>query len=109
MAALQRSEDFSAQPQRDPDNDLELVLKVEVGRPEEMEKRIKALCNRWKERIREVTAKREKVIKGWQKENVVTKDVFRKLESEIRGLQTKELAAVEGVEKKELLGMQQRV
>ena len=109
MAALQRSDDFSAQPQREEGNELELVLRVEVERPEEAERRIKGACNRWKERIREVTARREKVIKGWQKENVVTKDVCRKLEGELRALQTKELAAVEGVEKKELQGMQRKV
>jgi ribosome recycling factor len=110
LAALQRSDDFSAQPQRDPDNELELVLKVEVERPEDTTRRIREVCNRWRERVRDVTARREKVVRGWVRENTITGDVGRRLDKELGKLQTKELGRVDVVEKRELQqGVQQKV
>ncbi|PKS08211.1 hypothetical protein jhhlp_005153 [Lomentospora prolificans] len=98
MSAIQASEMFNQQPQKDPENELELIMKLEMERPEEVAKRLKDLCHRWRERVREVKTKRDKVIAAWGKDNVVTKDVKHKLSTELMDLVKKELAEIDKVE-----------
>ncbi|KEZ46022.1 hypothetical protein SAPIO_CDS1430 [Scedosporium apiospermum] len=98
MSAVQASELFNQQPQRDPENELELVMKVEMERPEEVARRLKDLCHRWRERVREVKTKRDKVIAAWGKDNVVSKDVKHKLGTELMDLVKKELADIDRLE-----------
>lgn len=98
MSAVQASELFNQQPQRDPENELELVMKVEMERPEEVARRLKDLCHRWRERVREVKTKRDKVIAAWGKDNVVSKDVKHKLGTELMDLVKKELADIDKLE-----------
>lgn len=98
MSAIQASNMFNQQPQRDPENELELLLKLEMERPEEVAKRLKELCHRWRERVREVKTKRDKVIAAWGKDNIVTKDVKHKLSTELMDLVKKELADIDKAE-----------
>ncbi|SPO02210.1 uncharacterized protein DNG_04883 [Cephalotrichum gorgonifer] len=98
MSAIQASPAFNQQPQRDPENELELVMKVEVERPEEIKKRLKEVCHLWRERVRGVRTKRDKVISAWKKDGTVTADVSKKLGTELTNLMKKELAAVDKAE-----------
>ncbi|KAK5630622.1 hypothetical protein RRF57_006337 [Xylaria bambusicola] len=67
MSAVQRSPKFNQQPQRDPDNELELVLKAEVEKPENVVKRIKAVTNEWRDLIRHIRRRRDKMHDTWKK------------------------------------------
>ena len=67
ISAVQSSKDFNQQPQRSDDNDLELLMKVEVERKEEVVKRVKECTQGWRERIRQARTKYEKVVKDWKK------------------------------------------
>lgn len=98
MSAVQNSGAFNQQPQRDPENELELVMRVEVERPEEVKKRLKEVCHVWRERVRGVRQKREKVINGWKKDKVVSADVGRKLGTELTNIMKKELEKVDKAE-----------
>ena len=98
LSAIQASDAFNQQPQKDPENELELVMRVEVERPDEIKKRLREVCNIWRERVRGVRAKREKVLSGWKKEGIVTNDVARKLGTELQNIMKKELGAVDKAE-----------
>lgn len=112
MSAVQASEAFNQQPQRDPDNDLELVLRVEHEDPEEQAKRLKGECNAWKDAVRGVLATRKSKHATWQKAKHLTKDDVKTLDKKVKALQDKKLEAIEKREKQlqvELAGRQKRL
>ena len=94
MSAVQASPDFNQQPQRSEDNDLELLLKVEMERKEDVIKRLKEVTQTWRERVRHARTKHEKVIKDWKKNKVVTADVARKAEAELQKVQDKKMKEI---------------
>lgn len=98
MSAVQACGLFNQQPQRDPENELELTMRVEVVRPEEVKRRLGEVCHVWRERVRGVRQKRDKVLSGWKKDKVVTPDVGKKLGTELMDIMKKELAAVDKAE-----------
>ncbi|KAI0397410.1 ribosome recycling factor [Xylariaceae sp. FL0594] len=75
MSAVQASPDYNQQPQRDPDNELELTLKVEPEKREDIAKRVKAVAHEWRERVRAVRQKRDKLHVTWRKEGLVGPDL----------------------------------
>ncbi|KAI1081899.1 ribosome recycling factor [Whalleya microplaca] len=83
MSAIQGSPDFNQQPQRDPDNDLELILKIEPQSPDDLLKRIRAMCHEWRERCRQVRHKRDKQHQKWKKEGVLTPDTVKQADKEL--------------------------
>lgn len=74
MSAIQASPDFNQQPQRDPDNELELVLKIEAESPEDVGKRIKALCHDWRSKVKLIRQKRDKQHTSWRKDGLILAD-----------------------------------
>lgn len=99
MSAVQSSPQFNQQPQRDPDNDLELVLRIEPENPEEQAKRLKAECIAWKDAIREVLATRKSKHATWLKTKHITKDDVKTLDKKVKALQDKKFEAIEKKEK----------
>lgn len=102
LSAVQMSPDFNQQPQRDPDNPLELILKVEPERREDVVKRVKALCHEWRERIRQVRQKRDKVHAQWKKDGVLLPDMKRKADTELDKVIKAKIAEVDAAEKETL-------
>lgn len=100
MSAIQASKEFNQQPQRSPDNDLELLLKIEMERKEDVAKRVKETAQQWKDRVRQARTKYDKVVKGWKQDKTLTVDMARKVEGELLKTQTKKLGEVEEEEKK---------
>lgn len=98
MSAVQSSPQFNQQPQRDADNDLELVLRIEPENPEEQAKKLKAECNGWRDAIREVLATRKSKHATWLKAKHITKDDVKTLDKKVKALQDKKF---EGIDKKE--------
>lgn len=98
MSAVQSSADFNQQPQRSEDNDLELLLKVEMERREDVVKRVKDATQTWRERVRSARTKHEKTIKGWQKSKTITSDLARKADKELQKLQDKKMKEIDDEE-----------
>lgn len=99
MSAIQASKDFNQQPQRDPDNELELLLKIEVERREDVVKRIKAVCHEWRERVRSVRQKRDKLHATWKKDNLIGPDLKRKVDVELDKIIKAKITEIDAAEK----------
>jgi ribosome recycling factor len=100
MSAVQASKDFNQQPQRSEDNDLELLLKVEMERKEDVVRRVKEATQTWRERVRSARGKQEKAIKGWQKSKTITPDLAKRAEKELQKLQDKKMKEIDDEEAK---------
>jgi ribosome recycling factor len=98
MSAVQASKDFNQQPQRSEDNELELLLKVEMERKEDLVRRVKEACQGWRERVRQARTKHEKALKDWKKNGVVLPDVVRKADKELQKVQDKKMKEIDGEE-----------
>ncbi|KAG5957620.1 hypothetical protein E4U58_005746 [Claviceps cyperi] len=105
MSAVQASKDYNQQPQRSEDNDLELLMKVELERKDDLIRRVKELTQGWKEKIRQGRSRHDKALKGWAKKGTVLKDVAHKAEKELQKVldeKMKEIAAEEALALKQL-------
>ncbi|KAG6121536.1 hypothetical protein E4U13_004439 [Claviceps humidiphila] len=105
MSAVQSSKDYNQQPQRSEDNDLELLMKVELERKDDLIRRVKEVAQGWKEKIRQGRSRHDKVLKGWAKKGTILKDVAHKAEKELQKVldeKLKEIAAEEAQALKQL-------
>ncbi|KAG6058976.1 hypothetical protein E4U17_007198 [Claviceps sp. LM77 group G4] len=105
MSAVQASKDYNQQPQRSEDNDLELLMKVELERKDDLIRRVKEVTQGWKEKIRQGRSRFDKTLKGWAKKGTVLKDVAHKAEKELQKVldeKMKEIAAEEAQALKQL-------
>ncbi|ROT39532.1 ribosome recycling factor [Sodiomyces alkalinus F11] len=100
--AVQASPDFNQQPQRSPDNDLELTLTVEPERREDLAARAHALTHIWRDRVRQATEKRRKVHAKWLVQKEVVPDLKRRADAEVLKVQTKVLGGIDTLEKETL-------
>ncbi|UKZ48866.1 hypothetical protein TrVGV298_003102 [Trichoderma virens] len=98
MSAVQASKDFNQQPQRSDDNELELLLKVEMERKDDLVRRVKDACQGWRDRVRQARTKHEKALKDWKKSGTVLPDVVRKADKELQKLQDKKMKEIDGEE-----------
>ncbi|EFQ25589.1 ribosomal recycling factor [Colletotrichum graminicola] len=98
MAAVQASPDFNQQPQRDPDNELELVLKIEATNKDVVVRRAKDAAQAWREKMRTVTEKRKKLHAKWQKDKAIVPDLKKRADKELQKLQDKEMKVVDAAE-----------
>ncbi|KAI8951880.1 ribosome recycling factor [Xylaria longipes] len=99
MSAVQASPDFNQQPQRDPDNELELVLKIEPEKRDELVRRVKAVAHEWRERIRAVRQKRDKLHATWKKEGTLGPDLKRTADKELEKIIKAAVTEVDEAEK----------
>ncbi|KAH7156303.1 ribosome recycling factor domain-containing protein [Dactylonectria macrodidyma] len=91
MSAVQSSREFNQQPQRSEDNELELLLKVELERKDDVARRIKETMQAYRERIRQVRSKHEKTLKDWKKNGTVLPDLVKRAEKELQKVQDKKM------------------
>lgn len=83
MSAVQASPDFNQQPQRDPDNELELVLRVEPETREDLVARVRAVANEWTSRVRHIRQRRDKTHLAWKKTGAIGADMRYKADGEL--------------------------
>ncbi|KAF5537430.1 UDP-glucuronosyltransferase 2C1 microsomal [Fusarium mexicanum] len=95
MSAVQASREFNQQPQRSEDNELELLLKVELERKDDVERRIKETVQHWKDRIRNARSRHEKTLKDWKKSGTVLPDIVKKAEKELQKVQDKKMKEID--------------
>ncbi|XP_044719955.1 ribosome recycling factor domain-containing protein [Hirsutella rhossiliensis] len=98
MSAVQASPDFNQQPQRSPDNDLELLLRVELDRREDLVRRVKAVAQGWRDGIRHDRTRHDKLLKEWRRTGAVLPDVGRRAEKEVQKLQDKKMKEIDAEE-----------
>ncbi|KAK7718396.1 hypothetical protein SLS64_002349 [Diaporthe eres] len=108
MSAVQNSDDFNQQPQRDPDNELELLLRIEPEDPEEQLRRLRAEITAWRDAVRGVMAARKHRHAAWLKEKHVTKDDVKALEKKVKSMQDKKIEQVDRSEKQIVQQMAKR-
>lgn len=102
MSAVQASPDFNQQPQRDPDNELELVLKVEAESRDEAARRVRAACHEWRERIRSIRQRRDKLHAAWRKEGSIGPDLKHTADKHLDKVIKAKIAAIDSAEKEAL-------
>ncbi|KAK7398123.1 succinate semialdehyde dehydrogenase NADP+ linked [Neonectria punicea] len=95
MSAVQASREFNQQPQRSEDNDLELLLKVELERKDDVARRIKETMQAYRERIRQVRSRHEKTLKDWKKNGTVLPDIVKRAEKELQKVQDKKMKEID--------------
>lgn len=108
MSAIQASADFNQQPQRDPDNELELVLKIEPEKRDDLLKRAKAMCHEWRDRVRSVRQKRDKQHATWRKENLIGPDLKRTADKELDKIIKAKMAEIDEAEKEALKAVESK-
>ncbi|KAL0466554.1 ribosome recycling factor domain-containing protein [Neurospora intermedia] len=94
MSAVQKSPDFNQQPQRSEENPLELTITVEPERAEDLQKRVKELCQLWREKLRAETHKREAVHKKWKQQEKILDDDVKALKTKVQKLQDERMRGV---------------
>ncbi|KAM3514021.1 hypothetical protein MY11210_002338 [Beauveria gryllotalpidicola] len=98
MSAVQTSPDFNQQPQRSDDNELELLLRVEAERPEEVVRRVKEATQAWRERVRQARTRHDKLLKEARKSGALLPDTLKKVEKEVQKLQDKKIKEIDALE-----------
>ncbi|KAG6012287.1 hypothetical protein E4U41_005364 [Claviceps citrina] len=98
MSAVQSSNDFNQQPQRAEDNDLELLLRVEPERREELARRVKEATQAWRDKVRHLRTRHEKVLKGWARDGTVLRDVVKRAEKELQKVQDGKMKEIDAEE-----------
>ncbi|KAI8959684.1 ribosome recycling factor [Daldinia sp. FL1419] len=99
MSAVQSSADFNQQPQRDPDNELELILKIEPETRDDLLKRAKAACNDWRDRVRSVRQRRDKTHVTWRKNGEIGPDLKRTADKELEKIIKAKMTEIDDLEK----------
>ncbi|KAM7189375.1 Ribosome recycling factor domain containing protein [Naviculisporaceae sp. PSN 640] len=99
LSAVQTSPDFNQQPQKSEENPLELTITAEPERAEQLQKRVKDMCLAWREKIRDVTHKRESMHKKWLAAGMILKDDVRKLKEKMQKMQDERMKVVQTKEK----------
>lgn len=102
MSAVQASPDFNQQPQRSPDNDLELLMRVELDRREDLVRRVKETVQGWRDGVRHDRSRHEKLLKEWRRTGAVLPDVGRRAEKEVQKLQDKKMKEIDAEETRAL-------
>jgi len=102
MSAVQTNSGFNQQPQRDPDNELELTLKVEAEKREDVVRRVKATAHEWRERVRAVRQKRDKLHTTWKKDGSMGPDLKRTVDKALEKVIKTAIAEIDEAEKNAL-------
>ncbi|KAL1839521.1 hypothetical protein VTJ49DRAFT_1423 [Mycothermus thermophilus] len=99
LSAVQRAEGFNQQPQRNPDNPLELVMTAEPERVEETAKRAKEACQAWRDRVRGDAHKRTELVKKLKSKGKMLGDDVRRLTEKVQKLQDERMKVIQQREK----------
>ncbi|RYP83481.1 hypothetical protein DL770_005371 [Monosporascus sp. CRB-9-2] len=102
MSAVQASPEFNQQPQRDPDNELELVMKIEPESRDDLVRRVKAACHEWRERVRRERQRRDKLHAAWRKEGNIGPDLKRTADKQLDKLIKTKMTEIDAAEKEAL-------
>ncbi|KAI1459538.1 ribosome recycling factor [Annulohypoxylon moriforme] len=102
MSAVQASEDFNQQPQRVPDNELELLLKIEPETKDELVRRTKSMFTEWRDRLRSIRHKRDKQHTTWLRDRAIGPDLKRSADKELEKVIKSKMTLIDSSEKEAL-------
>lgn len=106
LSGIQNSTKFNQQPQRNPENPLEMTLTMDPESPEEQIKRVKTMCQTWRDLVRPKTRKRLTLLAQWQKSNFITKDDLTRLKARAQKLQDEVMMRIAQKEKEVLASVE---
>jgi ribosome recycling factor len=106
MSAVQSSEDFNQQPQRNEDNELELTVRIEAETAEQLVARVKETCLTWRNQVRQERQARIKMQDKLAKQNRITVDDKKRLDKEVEKMMEKELKDIDAKEKEALKALE---
>ncbi|EGS19111.1 uncharacterized protein CTHT_0057350 [Thermochaetoides thermophila DSM 1495] len=99
ISAVLRAPEYNQQPQRSEENPLELTITVELEKADDLAKRAKEVCQRWRDRVREEVHKRLEVHKKWLKGKLIVQDDEKKLKEKLQKLQDERMKGIQNKEK----------
>jgi ribosome recycling factor len=99
MSAVQRAEGFNQQPQRNPENPLELVMTVEPETKEATAARAVKTCTAWRDRVRNEAHKRIDIHKKLFAQGKLVKDDAKRLNDKVQKLQDERMKVIKTREK----------
>ena len=105
MSAIQNHADYNQQPQRG-ESELELVMQVELTLPEQAARAIGETVERWRVRIRDARARRDKTLKAWKSAKVISPDTVRKVEKALQMAQDRKMDEIKRFESETLRKIQ---
>jgi ribosome recycling factor len=108
MSAVQNSDAFNQQPQRDPDNELELTLRVEPENPDEQLRRLRGEITAWRDAIRGVMGARKLKLFAFQQAGHLIKDEVKWLLKKVKAMQDKKIQQIDKRQKDMMLEMEKR-
>ncbi|KAI0895863.1 ribosome recycling factor [Annulohypoxylon nitens] len=106
MSAVQTSADFNQQPQRVPDNELELLLKIEPETKEDLLRRTRGMFTEWRDRIRAIRHKRDKQHSAWHKDRTIGPDLKRSADKELEKVIKTRMAHIDTLEKEAMKSLE---
>ncbi|KAI1091640.1 ribosome recycling factor [Rostrohypoxylon terebratum] len=106
MSAVQASPDFNQQPQRVPDNDLELLLKIEPETKDDLLKRTRGMFTEWRDRLRAIRHKRDKQHTAWYKDRTIGPDLKRSVDKELEKVIKNAMARIDTLEKEAMKSLE---
>ncbi|KAJ2905717.1 hypothetical protein MKZ38_004584 [Zalerion maritima] len=102
MSAVQASPLYNQQPQKSPDNELELTMKMAKESPAEIAGRVKEAAHAYKEAVRMARQKRDKQHQLWVKDGTWVSDVKFKADGELKKKVDKKNAEIAKLEQQTL-------
>lgn len=102
LSAVQASAGFNQQPQRDADNELELLLRIEPETRDDLTRRAKAACREWRDRVRAVRQRRDKLHATWKQDKLLGPDLRRTADKELEKIVKAKMAEIDEAEKEAL-------
>lgn len=101
-SAIQAHPDFNQQPQDDPEDEYVLYLRIEPERADDQARRIKDVCNEWREQVRQASTKRGKAHRQWRADKVILPDDLRLVDKDLQKRQDRRMASIDAKEKQAL-------
>jgi ribosome recycling factor len=102
MSAVQSSPSFNQQPQRNPDNELELTVRIQAETRDQLVAKVKETCLSWRDQVRAARQARLKMQDKWSKQKMITTDDKARLDKEVEKQMEQQLKNVTAKEKEAL-------
>lgn len=98
MSAVQASRDFNQQPQRAPGNDLELLLRVEPARRDDLRRRLRDLVQARRDALRRARAAHDRRLRDARRAGRLLPDDAHRADRELQRLQDRKMKEVDADE-----------
>lgn len=98
MSAVQAARHLNQQPQRAPDNELELLLRVEPERRDELARRVADAARAWRDRVRQARARHDRALRDARRAGAVLPDALHRAERALQKAQDSKMREIDAAE-----------